>query len=140
MSRLYSADPWASFESIITERLELEAIKFSSRLNIDRRVLMDRTNVRLAREIDRFAVDVMHYVYGLRAEAEETVSYPATWWDAFKLRFFPRWGRLGRWAAKRWPAKHTHVKVKFKAQALFPQLEARGLRNQHIVYRTEVER
>ncbi len=136
--RLYSSDPRATFESIITERLELEAIEFGHRLNLDKRVLMDRTNVMVMHEVEGLAVRVLHYVYGLRAEAERTVSYPATWWDAFKLRFFPRWGRLGRWAIRRWPAQHTDVRVKFNAHALFPQLEARGLRNQHIVYRGEV--
>lgn len=49
----------------------------------------------------------------------EPVSYPATWWQAFKQRFFPRW------AIKRWPVQLTVVKrpdVVVEAEALFPEL------------------
>lgn len=35
----------------------------------------------------------------------ETIHYehPWTWWDAFKLRWFPKW------ALKRWPARYKTV-------------------------------
>lgn len=49
----------------------------------------------------------------------EPVSYPATWWQAFKQRFFPRW------ALRRWPIQFTTVKrpdVVVEAEALFPEL------------------
>lgn len=49
----------------------------------------------------------------------EPVSYPATWWQAFKQRFFPRW------ALKRWPVQLTTVTrpdVVVEAEALFPEL------------------
>ena len=46
----------------------------------------------------------------------ESVSYPATWWDAVKQRFAPVW------FLKRWPAKLTTWTV--DAWSLFPELEA----------------
>lgn len=62
----------------------------------------------------------------------EPVSYPATWWQAFKQRFFPRWAR------KRWPVQLTTVTrdpVTVEAEALFPELEpVRGQRSMRIVF------
>lgn len=41
-------------------------------------------------------------------------SYPSTWWDAVKLRFYPKW------ALKRWPSRMTHITV--DAHALYPTI------------------
>jgi hypothetical protein len=46
--------------------------------------------------------------------AFHVVEYPATWWEAFKARWFPRW------ALKRWPVKLTTVRV--EARALLPDI------------------
>jgi hypothetical protein len=62
----------------------------------------------------------------------DPVSYPATWWQAFKQRFFPSW------ALNRWPVQLTTVKrdpVTVEAEALFPELEpVRGQRDMRIVF------
>src|SRR5689334_23751576 len=57
---------------------------------------------------------------------EETVSYPATWWQALKLALY-RWlaGRrltrwLGRWLRRRFPVKEASMM--FSAAQLFPEL------------------
>lgn len=47
----------------------------------------------------------------LMAQNVGTFAYPADWWQAFKLRWFPKWAR------RRWPAKMSHIKV----LALFPE-------------------
>jgi hypothetical protein len=46
----------------------------------------------------------------------KTISYPETWWDAFKERWFPRW------AMARWPVTLTKIEIE-KAFA-FPNIEA----------------
>lgn len=43
---------------------------------------------------------------------DETVTYPADWWQAFKVRWFPGW------ALQRWPAKMA-VK-KFIVHGIYP--------------------
>jgi len=44
--------------------------------------------------------------------------YPATWWEAFKLRFFPKW------YLDKYPILYTGVtkKVDFKQYALYPSI------------------
>ena len=64
-------------------------------------------------------------------EAEKTVSYPANWWEAFKVQWFPGW------ALKRWPPVET--KVTFTARAMLPDIPFEG--QERVVYRLEaVER
>lgn len=58
----------------------------------------------------------------------EPVSYPKTWWDAFKLAHFPKW------AIVRWPAEFEVVRrppVVVEAEALLP--EVAPMKNQHRV-------
>ena len=43
-----------------------------------------------------------------------TVSYPNSWWDAFKRECFPKW------ALQRWPARYTDVTV--DVRAVYPKL------------------
>ena len=43
-----------------------------------------------------------------------TYEWPADWWQAFKLRWFPVW------ALRRWPARIETRKVEYKA--LYPDL------------------
>ena len=46
--------------------------------------------------------------------AQRTMTFPKTWWDAFKIRWFPSW------ALRTWPA--TEIKVHLEAYALLPNL------------------
>ncbi len=41
---------------------------------------------------------------------EHTVSWPNTWWDAFKLAWFPPWA-LRRWPVKLHTVKLPHVRL-----------------------------
>jgi len=46
-----------------------------------------------------------------------TISYPATWWQAFKLKYFPTWAR------ERWPIRYetkTHS-VHFERKQVYPR-------------------
>lgn len=60
---------------------------------------------------------------------EESIKYPATWWDAFKIRFFPRWAR------KRWPSRLTVQ----NAAWLFPDLNIPQERNSLKLFIHETE-
>lgn len=40
-----------------------------------------------------------------KAESIKVIAYPATWWDHFKTRWFPRWAMV------RWPAKQKEHRV-----------------------------
>lgn len=43
-----------------------------------------------------------------------SVTYPKTWWDALKARWFPRW------AKERWPV--AYVTAILEAKALYPKI------------------
>ena len=45
-------------------------------------------------------------------QRELLAEYPSTWWDAFKLRFFPAW------ALRRWPA----VMNRIDGEILYPMI------------------
>jgi len=53
-----------------------------------------------------------------RKYATKTVSYPATWWDAFKRRWFP-----ASWL-RRWPVRFESVTM--EACAYYPDIEVPG--------------
>jgi hypothetical protein len=60
-------------------------------------------------------LQIRGYVLGERMEDQSrSVTYPATWWDAFKERWFPKR------ALKRWPAKRTTFTVDVKV--IYPEL------------------
>jgi hypothetical protein len=129
VARLFRDDACA-MDALVTHRLELQSQRWAARLHVSPRALMNRTHMEtsVGMEVEGLVVHLWHDVYGQRAE--QTVTYPATWWDAFKTRFFPAW------ALKRWPAQHASVTV--QAHALFPELEGVG-RHQMIVYRAGFE-
>jgi len=41
-------------------------------------------------------------------------DYPADWWQAFKERFLPAWGK------RRWPVRKIHLEL--VARALYPEI------------------
>lgn len=53
-------------------------------------------------DIDAMAVRLKRYVMSERL-ADETVSWPATWWDAVKERWFPDW------LLRRYPVEYKHA-------------------------------
>ena len=62
---------------------------------------------------------------------EEVITYPATWWDAVKQRWFPRW------ALKRWPVTlERHI---WNTKCVYPEFQPALPKEQH-VYRLIVHR
>ena len=51
------------------------------------------------------------YLWGESGETR-TISYPLTWWDAFKVRWFPRW------LLAKYPANYQHHEITLKT--LYP--------------------
>lgn len=84
----------------------------------------------------RFRLGVHIASRKVRLSESREVSYPATWWDAFKVRFFPRW------ALSRWPAVATTLRLTVEADAvaLFPEIQFPGNKGCVVFYGFENER
>ena len=103
-----------NFESVEVRELLLEWYTYAIQQTISRASL-ESVRFRLEDVTSRVATDM-----ALRLVAEITstqpavqvVEYPATGWDAFKLRWFPRW------ALKRWPALMGSTRVEARALLL----------------------
>ena len=79
-----------------------------------------RTEVRadMLRDITERLVLQLSAKVASKKYAAKTVSYPATWWEFFKHRWFPP-----RWLA-RWPVKFATVTL--EASAYYPDIEIPG--------------
>lgn len=53
--------------------------------------------------LDTLFVRLESYIWKADDHRELAARFPATWWDAFKLRWFPRWAEL------RWPSNYKEV-------------------------------
>jgi hypothetical protein len=86
-------------EPVVTE-VVLEAMKVA----VAKRFSRSRVEcyAELEFDTDCMVARLEQYVLSERL-ADECVVWPATWWDAFKERWFPWW-----WL-RRWPAKHAHA-------------------------------
>lgn len=95
---------------------EVEAI----RLTLER---LDCYRILSSREIEgAYSVEVLkehlwdgfrvHFTRAIYAQQLETLEYPATWWDAFKARWFPCW------ILRHFPVEFT----RWEAKALYPRL------------------
>lgn len=106
-----------SEDFIKTASIELE------RWAVSRRVAIPLNNFTAVLRRDFFTddviVDLRGYVWAQRIQNETailTVEYPATWWQHFKQRWFPRWAR------RRWPVRmQTKTReYEFTCHALHP--------------------
>lgn len=60
-------------------------------------------------EIDRHMThELRRVVYGIDHPPKHFVRYPCSWYEAFKLRFFPQW------LIEKYPIKYNHVEVSLK--------------------------
>jgi hypothetical protein len=82
------------FQSAITQEAILDSIAFD--------VYIDHT-------LDAVIMEFTRYI---TSETIEEISYPTTWWDAVKERFFPKT------ALKKFPVKYTRI----TAKALYPKI------------------
>jgi len=104
VSRVHSLRDVESFSEALKLRvthIHLERRRFGAAYYIDARNLhLDVTCDHVGEIACRLVADL----YGFDTGSERH-TWPATWWDAFKLRWFPRW------ALKRWPAQMKGVET-----------------------------
>lgn len=103
------------FEPDSTELLirTLEARKYTLRQVLSQQVL-DHLGIDVATDhlYDQIAVTLAMTMYGERAakaEAEETMAFPTTWWQHLKLQYAPEWFKA------RWPVKTDTWRLKVVA-------------------------
>lgn len=64
------------------------------------------------------AIKLKSHVLGQERDCKSvSVSYPSTWWDAFKERWFPLW------AKRRWPVKRTTETLKATLWETYPHCQ-----------------
>lgn len=99
---------------LITKEELLRKQEFFTQYKISPRALellpQGKTELYLEKIADDLVLTLKHEIYGEKAVKEFT--YPATWWDGFKLKFFPKW------LLRKYPAKYNTVT--FNAYALLP--------------------
>lgn len=100
-----SSKPWRGVEPSIN----LDRIKVGVRYYLSRHMLDSLAGSLNARVVEDIEInDIGHqfvaYVLGMGREVE-IVEWPATWWEHFKQRWFPRW------ALRRWPVRKARREV-----------------------------
>jgi hypothetical protein len=94
----------AAFENVALHRKD-----YRMQGRIDER--QAATRIREVREhmTESLIIQLDRSVYGDQPVSREVARFPATWWDAFKDKFFPAW------ALDRWPVKYEEVRASFEA-------------------------
>lgn len=121
MARLESG---AHVDAVMLKRLFLERFQLTNRRAFSGRTValngkrLEFVDV-LCREAGDMELQLNAYVWAQKLQDEQvalSVSYPSTWWQAFKQRWFP--ARVLR----RWPVRKTTVSKshRFRTLALFP--------------------
>lgn len=83
--------------------IKLEQIKHAVSQRIGReRLSRMRLDMEWVFDVDAMVMRLEQSVLSERL-TDESVRWPATWWDAFKVRWMPQW-----WL-RRWPAKYAHA-------------------------------
>ena len=102
--------------------VELEA-------NIERIIVQESIDPHMARNMEliayedvvtrNMAVRLIRYIASTdgRVDTIEHISYPETWWDAFKERWYPKW------MLRRWPAEHVERALTLKQVHMCPHLD-----------------
>jgi hypothetical protein len=105
------ADAQLNVEQI---RLYVERFKAAHAINLRTEI---RTEIRadMLRDVVKSLILQLSAKVASKKYAAKTVSYPATWWEFFKHRWFPR-----RWLA-RWPVRFATVTL--EASAYYPDIE-----------------
>lgn len=117
-----------SQRTVILEQLHLSVRKSISRHELDHIAkVVEADGMSWLR--DEWADDMvlrLHAAVWTANLKEEKISFPTTWWDAVKLRFFPRW------ALRRWPAQMEVVVI--TSGTKFPKLPSLGEGVPHATY------
>ena len=109
-----------SIELTVKKYVKLAMLSCEMLQDGDVKVLKDTTDGLFVRFAKRL------WMHELEA-VERTVTYPKTWWDAFKERFFPCW------AVRRWPCEYAEVVVRLKRYAAFPELHYPDAFGKHVI-------
>lgn len=109
-------------DTVVTASRALERFVMHSMVHIPLDVLEPRFNVQLRREADALVGHLRAYVWAEEIQddtATLTVEWPATVWQAFKERWFPR-----SWL-RRWPVKtiSRSVSYRFVVKATLPEFK-----------------
>lgn len=108
------------------EQIRLNASQTISRREF--RLAGERIRVDImAHALDTIVLSIDGYIHGMTDE-RITIheQWPETWWDAVKVRWFPRW------ALKRWPAQFREIDIDRPLfYAVCPHLQS-DERNRHL--------
>ncbi len=109
----------AQLDLVTARETVLEAYRYGLTQELDRHQFgrLDVTTFELAEHMGRSAaLQLRATIYGRQYEGQE-IRYPATWWDAFKVRWFVGWLAF---LLRRFPA--TWVVVTPRTRELFPDV------------------
>jgi hypothetical protein len=100
-------DPQSDFKEII-----LKKIAFGISARIDAKCIKDfRPDILAEFLTDSLIVSIRCLIYGEELDSHK-FYYPADWWQAFRVRWFPKW-----WL-RRWPPKYREIDCHWKV--LYP--------------------
>lgn len=105
-ARGYRDSPVPDFETFTAEKIRLR----TGRAISQREMTAAASRAELSSRMDHMRmcmfVDLDTYIHGLPKERISIHrSWPKTWWDAFKYRWFPKWAR------ERWPIEYESIDV-----------------------------
>jgi hypothetical protein len=90
------------------EKILLEKITFNITQTISREMLENAVSIKVIEDLysDNFLFLLRAEVWGEKIDSHD-IAWPKDWWQAFKLRWFPKW------VLTRWPViyEHHHVEV-----------------------------
>lgn len=102
----------------VVREILLQRIHIAARTSMPHEVLRS-LDIRMVDQLaGHVEVMVTTFIHGLPDRSFVVQeAWPATWWDAFKVRWFPRW------ALRRWPCVWACIDVEEKAyKAVFTNL------------------
>lgn len=106
------------------DKVELEKIKFAFIQELSPHLLDAGVEFRENFFTDRVVMMVTGYIWGEKAD-QESIRYPADWWQAFKLRWFPER------AIARWPIVYTVYDL--TPMTLYPKFRISVPRETHVL-------
>lgn len=120
-------------DTLQTKEITLEKIKIALTQRISNRLLDPQILFSEDRAFVHNAVDmqVEGYIWGERGKSE-TIKYPATWRDAFKERWFPKW------LLARYPVQYRIHEI--STTTLYPNFKISMPRDTHVLKYQTLER
>lgn len=115
----------------VIERIDLQLIPVWTHRAVDLSLLDIRMELRyLEHEKNLAILDLEAWLAGEEHKRQNAVEVPETWWDHFKLRFFPRW------LSARYPAKMRQIITDYSVTYICPHIETKSWQDkqQHIAF------